>query len=128
MGRISVRVETPPLVIRSENTVYWRIRALREGRYNLIIQNGDQAAVKTLVVGPVQKTFSSSRVRGQAVPGLLFPAEKSLPSTSFVKRITVRYPQKAIHIGTWRLNWLVLFFVFSMAVGFALKGVFRVEI
>jgi uncharacterized membrane protein (DUF106 family) len=124
----NVLIEIPPLYIPSENTIYWRIRAIEEGPGKLRIQSGEQISVKELVVGRTNKIFSSSRVRGQIIAGFLYPAEKVLPSSSSIRNITVRYPQNSIQVGKWHFNWLVLFFVFSMAVGFTLKGVFKVEI
>ena len=123
-----IHVETPPLRIPLEKKIYWRVRALKEGNFNIEIHLGEQIVKKEIIVGTGIRNLSSRRVKGNSIQVLFYPAESGLPSSSFVRSISIQYPPNKINIAGWAFNWLVLFFIFSILVGVGLKGVFHVEI
>ena len=59
---------------------------------------------------------------------VLNPLQKPLSADSPVERIGIKYPSDSIHVYKWKLHWLVVVFVLSIVFGFALKGLFKVDI
>jgi len=121
-------VETPPLRVEEEGEVDWRIKAETEGRHELQVGLGGREVSKLVVVGgPSLSKVPSRRVRGFG-DALLHPGEKPLPGDSPLESIEVVYPPARLNVLGLRIPWLVAFFVLSVAFGFGLKGVFKVEI
>jgi len=123
-----LRVETPPLRIPAQSEVDWRIGAERPGRYTVRIIVGEGSVEKEVVVGDTHTRVSPERVGSGWWAVLMNPGEKPLPDTSAVCSITVGYQPASLPLLRWNIHWLVAFFVLSIAFGFALKGLFRVEV
>ncbi len=124
-----IAVETPALRIEEEHEVDWRIRAVAAGRHELKIRIGDAAATKTVAVGSKSPArIAPLSVRAGGVAELLHPGEPALPRGSAIVSIEVTYPAARLSYFGWRMHWLVAFFLLSIAFGFGLKGVFKVEI
>jgi uncharacterized membrane protein (DUF106 family) len=124
-----VEITAPPVRITDEHEVVWRIKALTEGRGRLVLRAGDRAIAKDIAVGgrPLSKV-SPLASRGSFMKRLLYPAEPPLPGGTPVRRVEVLYPARRLAAGGVGVHWLVAYLVLSIAFGFALKGVFKVEI
>jgi hypothetical protein len=123
-------VETPPLRIEEEREVAWRIRAVATGRHDLKLAGaGGEPIPAAVAVGPgkLRKILPVPAETG-FFRQLEHPGGLSLPKGGPVESITIAYPAARLSLFGWRLHWLVAFFVLSIVFGFALKGVFRVEI
>ncbi len=124
-----LEVVTPALRLEDEGEVDWRIKADRPGDYDIVVKGDDFEATKRVAV--VEGSFMTlAPVRAKALSWdfFLYPAEKPLPKDSPVKSIAVTYPPSSLG-GSWGFPlWLWIFFVVSIAAGFALKGVFHVEV
>ena len=59
---------------------------------------------------------------------LLNPGEAPIPAQSAIESIEIRYPELDILILGKRINWLILFLILSLVLGFAFKGVLGVKI
>jgi uncharacterized membrane protein (DUF106 family) len=124
-----VSVETPALWMPSTQEVAWRIRAEREGDYDLTLSlAGAPAATKSLCVSRAVVRRSPLRVSGGFWDQLLYPAESPLPSSAPFRAIRVTYPATDVDVFGLRLNWMIPFFGLSLVFAFALKGVFKVTI
>lgn len=123
-----LRVETPPLRIPSLGEVDWRIGAERPGRYALTLVVGDQRIEKQVVVADSNVRVSPQRVGSSLWAVMMNPGERPLPEGSAVRAVAVQYKPAALPFFRWNIHWLVAFFILSIAFGFALKGVFRVEV
>jgi len=121
-------VETPPVRIPSEREVAWRIRAGKAGRYAVKVRLGDEVVEKELVVGGGWTSVSPLRTGGGITQNLLYPGEKPLLSSLMIESVTVNYPDLDVTVFGFVIHWLVLFFVLSIAFGFAFKGVLGVEV
>jgi uncharacterized membrane protein (DUF106 family) len=124
-----VVVETPPLRIEEEHEVDWRVRAETAGRHALTIRIGGLTGTKDLAVrqsAPAKVAPLKVRTGGWAE--LLHPGEKPLAKDSGIVSIEAAYPAARLNYFGWRMHWLVAFFLLSIAFGFGLKGVFKVEI
>jgi uncharacterized membrane protein (DUF106 family) len=124
----NVRIETPPLRVFGENRIYWRIRAVSQGEGELVFRYGENVLKKWISVDSQQKKVSPKRVKVSSMMGLLYPIEAPLSGRDFLREIHLRYPHRSLTLFGMRIHWLVLFFVFSMMIGFAFKNFFHVEI
>lgn len=126
-----IMVETPPLRIPDQNEIDWRIRARETGdQYLTFNVPGEEIRQKVIVSekGLVQVSPLASASASGFTDALLNPALRSLPGDSPVEQIRIDYPAMSIEIYKWHVHWLVIVFVLSIVFGFALKGLFRVEI
>jgi hypothetical protein len=123
-----VVVETPPLRLEEEGEVDWRVRAETPGIHALTIDIGGRTFTKELAVG--QKSLSKVPVlrTRRFLDLVLNPGEPPLSKDSGAVSVEVSYPSRHLPFLGWKVNWLVAFFVLSLAFGFALKGFFKVEI
>jgi len=117
------------LRIPEEREVDWRIRAQEPGEHELRFKMPGQDIVQKVIVSAdglaqISPLVSASDARDV----LLNPSLNPLPDGSIVERISIDYPTNSIEIYKWHVHWLVIVFVLSMVFGFALKGLFRVEI
>lgn len=121
-------VETPPLRITSLREVDWRIGARRPGRYVLTLVLGDQRFGKQVVVANTPARVSPDRVASGLWAVAMNPGEKPLPHACAVRSIAVQYQPAPLPFFRWHLHWLVAFLILSIALGLALKGLFRVDV
>jgi len=123
-----VVVETPPLRIEEEGEVDWRIRAESPGLQRLTFNVGGADIVKSVSVGQAMPARVSPLRARKFMDLFLYPGEKPLPNSSPVTKIEVVFPPQRLPLFRGSVHWLVAFFVLSLVFGFALKGVFKVEI
>lgn len=123
-----IRVETDALRVFSENEMNWRIKALEEGVHEVDILLRQGPLRKTVSVGSHARKISPLRVSGGLLDRLIYPSEKGLPDDWGIDYVKVEYPAVNYSILGLDLHWLVIFFVVSIATGFALKRIFRVEV
>ena len=121
-------VQTPALRIPSLREADWRIGAQWPGRYAVEIVAGDARAEKEIVVANRPTRVSPERVGSGLYAIMMNPGEKPLPESSAIRSISVDYKPAPLPFFRWNLHWLVAYFILSLAFGFALKGVFRVEV
>jgi hypothetical protein len=122
-----VTVETPPVKIRSNRSITWRLRVDRPGNHTLVVRVGDAVVEKRIVAGrgwgPVPYLRS-----GHLLDTLLYPGEPPIAADHPVEAVEVGYPPQDLSVLGIEVNWLVGFLILSMAFGFAFKGVLGVEV
>jgi len=59
---------------------------------------------------------------------LLYPGEAPIGKQSIIESIEIRYPELEILVFGKHVNWLIIFLLLSLIVGFAFKGVLGVKI
>jgi hypothetical protein len=126
-GNSAVRVETPGVHIPSEGEIAWRIRAAQLGAGQLIFRIGQETVEKEVRVGG-RWGAAPTRKTGNWLDLLLYPGEEPLESGQRAKSIEVRYQPLSLTVMGWDLHWLILFFILSITVSFAFKGVLGVEL
>jgi uncharacterized membrane protein (DUF106 family) len=117
-----LEVATPPVWIRGERELAWRLRARDWGDYELRLRLGDHEYSKTAQVSDQVRRRSPERLESGFWNELLYPAEPPLPKESPFVSIALTYPEGTVSIFGWAVNWLVAFFVLSIAFAFALRG------
>jgi hypothetical protein len=121
-------IETPPLRIDREAEIDWRLRALKPGSWNLNLFVNSQALSKQLMVGTNSLArISPARVAHNWLEQLANPGELAIPDSSPVRTVEIVYRSRPMAFLGWRVHWLVVYFVLSIALGFALKSPFKVE-
>jgi len=123
-----ITVETPPLRIEEEGEVDWRIRADSPGLRRLIFDVAGTAVDKSVSVGQAAPAKVATLRSRKFFDLFLTPGEKPMPKNVPVTSIEVIHPSYSLPLFGGGVNWLVAFFILSLVFGFALKGVFKVEI
>lgn len=123
-----LQIETPPIRIAPLSEIDWRLKATRVGDWQIrLIVDGKEYS-KTVRVGSRFVKLAPYRLAGNSLSGLLYPVEKSLPGDGALSEIHIRYPHRETRVWGMPIHWLVIFLVVSIAAGFSMKGVFKVEI
>lgn len=134
---LALELETPPgleitspaVRIPAEHEIAWRIKATSEGSGRLLLRTGGRTFEKTVTVGRRPLARVSPLVsRGSIWRQILYPGEPPLPSGTPVRSIEILYPARRLAAFGIRIHWLIAYLALSIAFGFALKGVFKVEI
>ena len=120
-------LSAPPLRISQEMEVDWRIRAERDGDFSIELVMAGQSFAKQVTVTKRLDPLSGARVRGGLLERFLHPGETPLPRDGPLEALEVKYRRRSIHLGSFEMHWLIPFFVLSLACGFAVKGLLRVE-
>ncbi len=124
-----LEIDSPALRIQSEKEVNWKIRAKELGIHNLTFNVDDYSFDKEVVVSDKGlKRITPASFRSELWNFVLNPGGKALPDNPYVEEIDVSYPLNSIKVYGWSTHWLVVIFVLSIVFGFALKGLFKVEI
>ena len=71
---------------------------------------------------------SSLRTGENWLTSLLYPGEAPIPQRSAIESIEIRYPELDILFLGRRVNWLILFLILSLGLGYAFKGMLGVQI
>lgn len=116
----SVVQETPAVWIPSQNQLAWRLRVDDWGDYELGITVDGETVTKSLVASESIVRRSPVRTDTGFWNQLLYPAEKPLPSDSVVASISIDYRDGTIPFLWIDWNWLILYVVLMIVIGFAL--------
>jgi len=123
-----IKMETPALRILEKAEMSWRIKMEQEGSFDLQINDAGQVFQKRVFVSNALTALSPSKDRKSFSASLFSPAEPSLPADASVESIMLAYPKRDLSLWGIGFHWLLGFFILSLIAGFALKGVFKVEI
>jgi uncharacterized membrane protein (DUF106 family) len=123
-----LRIETEPVWIPSLDELAWRIVPDQPGDYELAAVLGGERFTKRVSVTDEIKARAPIRTRPDFFKQLLYPAERPLPGSGPIRSINIDYEDRAIDVFGLGIHWLILFFVISIIVAFALKGRMKVEV
>jgi hypothetical protein len=118
----------PAVHIPKEKLAVWRLEARQTGDYDINIEANGQTATKHIVVSSTLERISPLRLRGRLWERILSSSEPALPDSSSIQSISVDYPERNIQWLGVQWNWIVLFFIVSLAAGFIFKTVFGIQI
>jgi len=122
-----LEVTTPPLRIEEDREVDWMLKAHEPGTYEIRVKGSNTEASKRVMAENSIIPMAPVRSKAMSWDFFLYPAEKPLPKGSAIESIRISYPAAGPDfIGL--PFWMWIFFVVSIAAGFALKGVFKVEV
>jgi hypothetical protein len=106
---------------------FWRLRADRPGDHVLELRVGDEVYEKGWAVGGAARRVPLKRLRG--LEAALYPGEPALPASGPVESIELGVHPRALGpLPAGELGIVLWTLVLSLAVGFAVKGLFGVTI
>ncbi len=126
----AARIASAPLRIDSSREIDWKVQGILPGTHELVLNTPGGPVTKTFVVAgePGVRTVGAVRARAMTWAAFLYPSEPPIPRGSVVKSIEVHYEPAELSLFGVGLHWLLVFFIVSVAAGFALKGVFGIEV
>ena len=125
---VGVTIETDAVRIESLGELAWRVRGEVPGRHKLLVKVGDQTLEKEFVVGRRWGPISEKRTGEGFIDSLMFPGEPPIGSDSPIRAVEVQYSGLSLSVFGFEAHWLLIFFVASLAFGFAFKRALGVEI
>jgi hypothetical protein len=114
-----VGVDTPAVVLPGTSEVVWRLTPAAPGDYLLTVRVGGTEVTKSLRVAGGAARRSPFRV-SSLVDQLLYPSEPPLPANGPIAEIALSYPEPGLNVLGWRVHWLIVYLLLSMAAAFAL--------
>jgi uncharacterized membrane protein (DUF106 family) len=118
----------PAVHIAEDNEVDWRLVASTQGNYTVHVLAGEEKLGKQVVVSNDLVHLSECRLRGRFWRRLLECAEPAIPANAPVQLVAVNYPERNIDLGPWTSNWLVVYFIVSLAAALLFKFILGIEI
>ena len=123
-----IRVETGAVQLAGSNEVLWRIVPLSTGDFTVTLRTGEHSSTKTVHVSDAVARRSPLRVAHGLVNLLLYPSEPPLEASGPVSAISLAYREAGMDMPGFRVHWLIVFMVVSMAGAFALAKRFGVTL
>jgi hypothetical protein len=123
-----ITTTAPAVHVAADREIIWRLAAAKEGEYEIKVLAGGQSAVKTVHVSSDLARLSPVRLRGHFWERMFSSAEPSLPDNSPVESIAINYPERTIAIAGYEMNWIWLFFIFSMIAGYIFKELLGIQV
>lgn len=121
-------IVSPPLRIDSTGEVDWKVRVDRLGTHGVTVIVAGERVTKRLVAESGMPRIAPAKAHAGSGDFIFFPAEPPIPKGSALRSIEIAYPAESLDILGLSVHWLLFFFIVSVAAGFALKGVFGVEV
>lgn len=118
----------PAVHVAEDKEVVWRVKAEREGKYDIHIAASGQTVSKQVVVSPRLARISPVRLQGKFWERMFTSSEAALADNSPVQAIAISYPPRVIGFAGMEWNWIVLFFVVSLIAGFVFKSVLGIQV
>ena len=116
-----LEVETPLLLIPALREADWRVGALSDGSYQLVLEMDGQELAKSVVVGRYSGTISPRRPSAGLLDQLLYPVEPPVPGDAAVEAIEVAYPAANVSFFGWDTHWMIAFFILTIVFAFVLQ-------
>jgi uncharacterized membrane protein (DUF106 family) len=123
----AVEATLGPVHVWSKDEVCWNIRASRPGYHRLVFHVDGQTAEKELAAGDGFMRVSKLRPGWHWLDALLNPSEKPFAPDSPIQSIEIDYPSRP-GWASGTDNWVIYWFLLSMAAGFAFRRPLRVTI
>ena len=118
---------SPAVRITSLGEVDWKIKVTEPGIHHITISsNSGETTLPVFGVTRLIPIYRDFR-KGSVWEAILNPGSPRVPDGVPIESIEVRYPSLAFSFGFVELSWLWTFLVISMAFGFCLKFIFKVE-
>ena len=129
-----VELETLPLRMEDERSVLWRAKIVEANpeqppTLRFGVEGNGQPLEKQLITAYGQQPrFAPTKKQASFFNRIFYNAEGYLPNDSPFTSISTQYDRAGYSFVFWDVDVIILFFVFTLIFGFALKGVFKVDI
>lgn len=130
-GSPGVLIETPPLQLPREGLVFWRARIASPPETSspsikLKLTGQQKNVLRAIAVGDSLPRFGPTLMQWSLVEGIIANAEGFLPAASAIQSVTINYARATYPLLFWRLDALVLYFLFTLILALCFKGLFKV--
>ena len=123
-----VSMTAPAVHIPADREVVWRLAAAKDGDYDIKVISGGATVSKAVYISSGLPRLSPVRLRGHFWERLFYSAESALPDSCPIESLTVNYPERTIDIAGYGMNWIWLFFIFSMIAGYICKELLGIQV
>jgi hypothetical protein len=128
---VGVALAAPLLRDALEMEVVAQLEPREPGVWAVDVFLADGEYAKQLVISdkassPLEK-ISLARVGPAFFGRILHPVEEPLPADAPVVSLALNYPERQLMLGRFELNWIAVFFVFSLVAGLVMKRPLRAE-
>jgi hypothetical protein len=129
-----IALETLSLRLEDENSILWRANIVDANPENIPtlrfgIEGNGQTVEKQLVTAYGQRSrFAPAKKQASWFNRIFYNAEGYLSEDSPFASISAQYNRAEYSLVFLDVDAIILFFVFTLIFGFALKGVFKVDI
>jgi len=123
-------LETPPLRIVSDGSIFWRARLTGNGPQfiQVGIDSTKNNVKKDISTVTNQKRFTPKKTKSNSFDYFLNSAEKPIPPDSYFKFLSVEYSPATYTFLFWDISPLVYFFILSVGFGLVIKLFMTVSI
>ena len=127
-----ILLETPPMRIISDGSIYWRARVMRsegDDQFVRVSIEGEPKEVDKKVLTSSTKQGFSPEIRKWGRWGFFVSnGEGFIPETSPFNAVTVSYKPAAYLFLAWRVDPVVLYFILTLILGLLFKPIVKVNI
>ena len=118
---------SPAVRIPSLGEADWKIRLTEAGIHDLTLKSASGEVVLPVFGNEKLVPVFSIFKKGSISESIFNPGAKRIPDALQISSVEIRYPSMDFNWGLFRLSWLWSFLIISMAFGFILKFIFKVE-
>jgi len=123
-----LEVESPPLRLVSDREVDWRLKTFEAGNLRFALKGPEQSFSGSVLVSNELLPVTRKSYAKRSWESLVDPASEPLADRGDLIALEIDYPRRHWTLAGHGIEWIWLFFLFSIASGYALKDVFRVEL
>lgn len=124
----NVSMTAPAVHIPADRDIVWRLAAEKEGDYEIKVAAGGTTVSKMIRISSALPRLSPIRLRGHFWERLFYSAESAIPENAPIESLAVNYPERTIDIAGYEMNWIWLFFIFSMIAGYICKELLGIQV
>lgn len=121
-------VQTPLVWIPEQREAAWRIGFDRPGDYELLVAVDGKSVSKRVRVADAVGWRTPGRFEAGFLNQVLYPAEPPIDRDMPVTAIEIAYPQREVSLLGVSVDWMVAFFVMSLALVWLLRSPMGVEL
>ena len=123
-----LRVETPLLWIPALGEAAWRLGIEQAGHYEVVVTLDGQSVTKRVRVADAVGTRTPGRFEAGFLNEVLYPAEPPIDPEMPIAAIEIAYPEREVSVLGYSADWMVAFFVMSVALAWLLRSSMGVEL
>ena len=126
-------IETPPLRIEKEGTLFWRAKVVdssinRVPYIRIGVQGTSRFVEKAVAVNHMAERFSPDKIKGTVWDRFLNNSVGGLPEDVVFNRVSIDYKRARLPFFFWKVDSIFLYFLLTLVFALILKNFFRVII
>lgn len=123
-----VEVASDGVWVPEKGEMAWNVLGKSAGSHALELTWNGEKISKSVDVGTGHGKRSPFRYAPGFVNAVLYPVEPPLPASSPLESIEVRYADAEVGAFGWEAHWMIVFFILSLVIAFALRKPFGVTL